>query len=345
VRLPAASGAVPSGSEHRRVADLAGPAIASAPPRHPGSVRRTAHLDVTRVPGVAAAITLAGVRGAARDLVTSADGAHTVGEATLAITLDREGAVATVEQSPPQPSCAEIVGAPLGFAIRSHIKTLLQATTGSLLGLLLDDLSGAAAPTGYAMMRDRKFAGIEEPRPPQASQIDVCAGWRAGGLPARRSQAGEPVPTDEPFEAPPLHGDDGVAWHAMGSLEPSQTRRVRRLDITADRRNLHVDAMFRDVSIDPDRTPRVVHEYLLRAVLDRTTLTVLEIEAEPRALPFPTDCPLAAASATALIGHTVHDLRHTVRALSRRPASCTHLNDLLRSLADVTVLVHHLPAR
>jgi len=307
-------------------------------------VRRTAHLDVTRVPGVAAAITLTAVRGAARDLVTSAASDETVGGATLAITLDPKGAIATVEQTPPHPSCADIVGAPVGFAIRSHIKHLLQATTGSLLGLLLDDLSGAAAPTGYATMRDRRFARIEEPRPPQANQIDVCAGWRAGGLPARRAGAGEPVPTDEPFEAPPLLGDDDAAWHEMGPLEPSQTRRVRRLDIATNLGKVHVDAMFRDVSVDPDRTERVVHEYALRAVLDRTTLTILEVEAEPRALPFPTDCPLAAASASALVGHTVHDLRQTVRALSRGPASCTHLNDLLRSLADVTVLVNYLPA-
>ena len=39
-----------------------------------------------------------------------------------------------------------------------------------------------------------------------------------------------------------------------------------------------------------------------------------------------------------ILGQPVADLRTTVRLLSRGPVSCTHLNDLFRSLADVPVL-------
>jgi hypothetical protein len=325
---------------HRRGAGLPGPVIESAPPRRPGSVRRTAHLDVTRAPSADLPTSFVAIRGAARDLVTSADGATIIGNASLAIGLDSDGSIATVEQSPPDPSCAGIVGARIGFAIRSQIKGSLEATRGSLLGLLLDDLSGAAAPTGYASIRDRILAGLPpSPRSsPAARQLDVCAGWRQGGEPARLVQSGRPMPHEEPFVAPPLLGDDELAWHEMGPLDPSRTRRVRRLDVFPDGEHMLVDAMFRDVSVDLDNTPRVVHEYALHAILDRTTLAVREIEAEPRALPFPTDCPIAAASVVALVGLTVHDFRHTVRTLSVGPSSCTHLNDLLRSLADVAVL-------
>jgi hypothetical protein len=131
----------------------------------------------------------------------------------------------------------------------------------------------------------------------------------------------------------------------MGSLGFRQSRRIRRLDLWADAGLLRVDAMFRDVTVDPDPdlTRRVVHEYALTAELEPDTLTVLSAHADPRTLPFPSDCPFAASSADLIVGHAAGDLRTSVRTISRGAHSCTHLNDLLRSLADVTVLAPLLP--
>ena len=136
---------------------------------------------------------------------------------------------------------------------------------------------------------------------------------------------------------------DADAWHAMPPLGVRQSRRLRRLDFWRDGDRVMVDTMFRDSATDPDLTERVVHEYAVTAILDGDSFTVLEIEATPRVLPFPTDCPFAAGSAALILGQPVADLRTTVRLLSRGPVSCTHLNDLFRSLADVPVLARLLP--
>jgi hypothetical protein len=124
----------------------------------------------------------------------------------------------------------------------------------------------------------------------------------------------------------------------MPDLAPGQTRRIRRLDLVPEGSDLLADVMFRDSSVDPDGTERVVHEYAVSATIDRESLTITAIHADPRALPFLSDCPLAADSAAFLVGETVHELRRRVKAISRGPASCTHLNDLYRSMADIAVL-------
>ena len=67
-------------------------------------------------------------------------------------------------------------------------------------------------------------------------------------------------------------------------------------------------------------------------------------EATPRALPWP-ECPQAAASASRLVGQPVGELRDFVRQDLSGTTTCTHLNDLLRSLADVATLAAILGER
>jgi hypothetical protein len=66
---------------------------------------------------------------------------------------------------------------------------------------------------------------------------------------------------------------------------------------------IRIDAMFRDTHRDTDGAESVIHEYTLDAVLDRSSLSVLFIEAQPRVLPW-VECPLAARSADALVSRT-----------------------------------------
>jgi hypothetical protein len=333
-------------------ATLPGPVLEPAPPRRAASIRRTSHLDVTCRSGEGFMNRIVSIGGAARDLITDLDGLGAVATTgRLHISLDGEGRIDAVEQDPALPACHELVGARVGFGFRSAVKKLLVELTGTPLGLLVDDLSGAPAPSGYGSIRERIVLGLPDlPRPAGATgvhqQADVCAGWRAGGLPLRRSTTGQPLPfSAEPPRAPALEGEDPAAWHDMAPLEIRQSRRIRRLDLWADGAVLRVDAMFRDVTVDPDPdlTARVVHEYALTAELEPDTLTVLSARADPRSLPFPTDCPFAADSAELIVGHRAGDLRTAVRTISRGAHSCTHLNDLLRSVADVTVLAPLLP--
>ena len=59
-------------------------------------------------------------------------------------------------------------------------------------------------------------------------------------------------------------------------------------------------------------------------------------------LPWP-ECPAAEASVERVLGLEVAVLRDHVRHELRGVGTCTHLNDVLRSLADLPRLVAALP--
>jgi len=115
-------------------------------------------------------------------------------------------------------------------------------------------------------------------------------------------------------------------------------RRRRLIDVARGAEGYEVSAMFRDSHVDPDGRETVLHEYELSMDLDETGERVRRCSAGPRTLPWP-ECPAAAASATRLEGHAVSELRGLVRSDFHGTSTCTHLNDLLRSLADLAVLV------
>jgi hypothetical protein len=95
--------------------------------------------------------------------------------------------------------------------------------------------------------------------------------------------------------------------------------------------------MFRDTYVQADGTETVLHEYGLWAALDPLTLRIKALEATPRVLPWD-ECPMAAASASRLIGAPVADVRQLVRQSFSGTSTCTHLNDLLRSLESLVAL-------
>jgi Protein of unknown function (DUF2889) len=134
--------------------------------------------------------------------------------------------------------------------------------------------------------------------------------------------------------APALErADDPVAWHELPTPAPHTVRRRRRIDLTVGDA-LHVDAMFRDSHFDGECGESVVHEYSLLATIDAATLEITYAEATPRVLPY-VECPTAAASAGRLVGLHLDAVRDVVRKDFVGTTTCTHLNDLLRSLEDV----------
>ena len=78
--------------------------VASAPPRRPGSVRRTTTLDFTWPDGLAGNTVL---DGRARDLRTNADGAATVlAQAALRMVTDPGRIITEIGSAPGCPDCA-----------------------------------------------------------------------------------------------------------------------------------------------------------------------------------------------------------------------------------------------
>ena len=119
-------------------------------------------------------------------------------------------------------------------------------------------------------------------------------------------------------------------------------RRARRIDVWAEGAELGIDAMFRDSCWDPDGAEVVVHEYQIAGVADRATGTLLSVDAVPRVLPY-AECPGAAPNASWMAGTDLRTMRTEVLQRLRATDCCTHLNDGLRSLAEVPVLAASLP--
>ena len=170
---------------------------------------------------------------------------------------------------------------------------------------------------------------------------DICAGWAhdATMMVTIRTKGAIPVAIGPP--APVLERpDDPWAWHDMEPLAPHAMRRRRRLDLVAPTGpdpEYRVDVHFRDSHMDAEGVESVVHEYSVSGAVDGVEGRVLEMVAEARVLPW-MECPGAVASAGRLVGMPLAELRTWVRRELTGASTCTHLNDTLRSLGDVTAL-------
>ena len=200
-----------------------------------------------------------------------------------------------------------------------------------LLYLLLDDLPVATLVSGYALQR----AGLvpDVPRATYSPTVDLCAGWQAGGTLMQVIETNGMPPMTIGPPAPALERvDDPAAWHELPMPPPRTVRRRRRIDVTR-RDDFEVDSMFRDSHFDDDGVESVVHEYALHATIDPATLTITAARATPSVLPY-VECPAAADSAARLVSLRLDEIRDRVRNEFVGTATCTHLNDLLRSLED-----------
>jgi hypothetical protein len=168
---------------------------------------------------------------------------------------------------------------------------------------------------------------------------DNCSGWRSDGSYVTSIKAGHGAPVQDCPTAPDLSADDPLGWHPMPPLAARAMRRRRLLDVEpiTDSR-AQISAMFRDSYVEPDGAEVVLHEYLLTAVAAGDPLALADVVATPRVLPA-TECPVAAGSAGWLDGVPVAEVRCVASGRLRGIQTCTHLNDLLRSLGDVGMLL------
>jgi len=347
----------------------------TTPTRSAGSVRRTSSIDSSRPDGLGGDLV---VVGRARDLRTDTTGSATVlAHAELRLRLEgRTRAILSVQSTPALDGIDALVGLAVGPGFRSRVNEALpeEEFSGSLLYLLLDDLPGAALVSGYALQRSGFFearigpaatdpadTGPADTGPPAASasgrgritltaaqlpSVDLCAGWASDSAMMDAIRATGVIPTPMGPVAPTLErSDDPDGWHAMEPLGPFAMRRRRRLDVTSDHgtgATHRLEAHFRDSHMDAEGEETVVHEYSLGGSVDASRGTVVTMAARAHVLPW-MECPGALASAGRLVGMPIDGLRSHVRREFKGTSTCTHLNDMLRSLADVGALVGELP--
>jgi hypothetical protein len=275
-----------------------------------------------------------------------------LGAASLRAEVDPRRQLARLQLVPDRPEATALIGSVVGSGFRARVTAALPGEIGSPLGLLLDDLPGATLISGYVRVRSEAHAGLAPgssvPSGALDAMTDVCSGWRAGGRAMTSIASGDGIPMQDCPPAPDLAADDvgsdPLGWHDIGPLAPGAMRRRRRIDVggrapspSGEDDPVEIDGMFRDTYGEPDGTEVVLHEYGVRASLAPDGLVVRSIDATPAVLPF-VECPLAADHVGDLVGKPIGEFRTTVQERLRGTRSCTHLNDMLRVLADVAYL-------
>jgi hypothetical protein len=140
--------------------------------------------------------------------------------------------------------------------------------------------------------------------------------------------------------------DDPDGWHQMPDLPATAMRRARRIDVVrnpVDPGEYLIDATFRDTYVRTDGLETIIHEYEVRGAVDRDTARITSMEAIPHVLPWQ-ECPGAVGSAAGTTGMTLSELHSRVRHELYGTSTCTHLNDLYRSLGDCTSMIDALEA-
>ena len=330
---------LPAEGEPQNVRGPAGP----SPLRRPGSIRRTATVDMTWPDGVEAGLRL---DGSARDAVTLDPAAppRVTAAASTSVGVGSEREIREIRCTPAHPRIEELIGCRGGGHLRAALDDHLpgERQAGTPLYLLLDDISGTSLIAGFALSRWTTDWPPRDRRRERPSMEGICIGFRPGSSALGEIGGGPPSQRSKPV-GPLPHPDDPDGWHALAELPGKSMRRARRIDVWLDDGLIRIDSGFQDSAGDPGGGRVAVHEYLLEATADARTGELLSLEADARILPF-MECPSAMLTARRLIGAKLADLRTVVLETLPRTNGCTHLNDALRALAEVPVLADQLRA-
>jgi Protein of unknown function (DUF2889) len=333
--------------------------VQSTPDRLPGSIRRTTTIDMIRPDGIRRELVL---MGHGRDLVTDAAGGVTVvDEASMEVAIDFLDAVCvrSIVTTPEIGGLEQVVGRAAAAGFRAAVDAAINASwRGRPMYQLLDDIPVATLVSGYAVGNalDLDELQADEERPWRLAEgmaeiqvADLCAGFQSGGtiMQARAEGiGGGGAHVTGPIAPSIERADDPWAHHEVTDLPPDGMRRRRRIDVRPSHPApglVEVDALFRDSHMGDDGFETIIHEYVVEGLVDETTKRFVAVRAIPHVLPW-YECPQAAASADRLIGAPLVGLRRGVRAEFLGPTTCTHLNDMFRSLEDVPALVEHVRA-
>jgi hypothetical protein len=286
--------------------------------------------------------------GSARDAIThsSADAPIVVAAATTSVGIGPNRMIEDISAEPDSLGLGDLVGCRGGGYLRAALAEFLahELDSGTPLYLLLDDVSGCSLIAGFAWSRytdNWKKRITVTPRP---SMEGVCIGFRPGS--SALTESASPETTHRIQVVPSLVNDaDPDGWHELADLPEVSMRRARRIDIWRDpvSNTIMIDSGFQDSAGDAEHGRIAVHEYVLRATADPDTMTLLSVDPDARILPF-IECPSAVQTASEVVGAPLAELRTIVLERLSRTGGCTHLNDALRALAEVPMLLGQLDA-
>ena len=242
----------------------------------------------------------------------------------------------------PRLDLSSLVGAKGGGHLRGVLDQTIheERVNGSPLYLLLDDISGASLVSGWAWSRWEKEdgpsmrEGFEERR---KFMENVCHGFATGHSPLASTRP----PPNNPEVVPLAHPQDDLSWHQLPQTEGANFRRARYIDISVHDNVMNINVGFQDSASDPSSARVAIHEYRLHAQADIEHGVLTSLTATPHILPF-VECPGAIANISSLIGTPLHEMR--TRVIEELPGvkGCTHLNDVLRGLAEAPILANFL---
>jgi hypothetical protein len=288
--------------------------------------------------------------GHARDLLTPLDGSapRTLAEARTRQRVSAQREILAIECEPAADGIESLVGVRSGGNLRAALDEQVPGERARCtpLALLLDDLAGASLVAGWIWLRWRREEELVRRAPLEAtakkSKMEgICIGFSSGST-ALDADGTANLRHQSYAKVPPLpHPQDPLGWHALAAQTGIAARRARRLDVWLENGQVQIEAGFQDSGTLPDGGRAAVHEYEVRASVDAKTLRLLAVCADPRILPY-RECPAATRNIGRLVGQPLADFRSAVPLALHGTLGCTHLNDVLRSFADVPALLEIL---
>jgi len=321
-----------------------------APLRRPESVRRTTSIDSTWPDGAEAPWIMEAL---GRDIYTPANGSAptVIDEAAYRLRTSRRREILELETNPADPRVSQLIGVRAGGESRRQIAATVGDLAGTPLYQMLDDFAGTSLVAAWIWSQWKHDWAAFAARPEElkahgrnGNMLDICTGFAEGSSALEGMVGAVPIFEEAAHVGPLVNADDPVGWHTMPEQTGPAMRRARRIDLWRQGDLLMVDAAFQDSGTSPAGGRRGVHEYRVYAEIDATTGTLLALQALPLILPFP-ECPGASVKATRMIGRKVQDFRADVLEVLPGTSGCTHLNDVLRALADVPALARQLEQR
>ena len=320
----------------------------AVPMRRLNSIRRTSTISTSWPDGYGNPMLMIGQ---ARDLITMVDGepdVHAAGSFEILASSKRE--ILSIASTPVITALQKLVGHRAG----GNLRMLLAATVpgekaaGTPLYLILDDYSGASLVASWAWSRwmddyreNERQTGAAATKGRRGTMEGVCIGFEPGssalnpdGSNNEKIQSFFPVPSI-------VNPEDPLGWHNIVGQTGVGSRRARWIDVWIEDGKIQMDLGFQDSATVPDGSRVAVHEYLAAATADPETFELLSLTVDARILPYK-ECLGAVPLSQRVLGTYLNELRMKVLQILPGTFGCTHLNDVLRSLAEVPQMVRAL---